>query len=1061
MKNKFIKYISVIVIFVFCTGIAENAFASVKGFDDEHFKFYASFENEEFKAENVVAGEKKWSTVENQKQGDWFVIDMLENHEVGQIILNQDENNYPARYNVYASTKRENLTLPIISNGQGSAGLNLTIDFPEIVKCRFLKIELAEGTEENENPWNINSVTVISSNEASRKAVSFEVSESSKEDRKTTISVLLNKIGIEMDAYDGTKASFAKVLTEFCGMGIIKDENMSFRDVKSTDKSYDYILTMSSICGITDKMFYPEKEITIQEVLRYILDVMGYKLKASVSGGYPNGYKKQAVQLGLIGSKTDCLQKADKTILENILYNALFTPILKQISYGSESTYESSEDWTCGSYWHNLKKAEGLLVSTSLSSITGDALVNENSVMIGEEVYKCNLDAEVLLGSSVTAYIIDERGEEKEIIYISENTNKNSTLTLPAVNIVDYSNYKLQYVKNYPDSNKVEKVSIDKRADMIYNFRAKVPFDESLLGLKNGYVKLIDNDNNGVYDVVSVYEYVNYVVSYKDKHSMIISDHYGKNNICLSESEKYELTDGEVSLDFNDISEGDVVSVFADSISKGRGIPEVNATDAKVFRIIVSKNVMSGEVTGFNEAKNLISIDGKEYYFDHDYKLLMKKNNAIQPKIGGRYVFRTDYEKNICDVRNATESDVSFALILGAVTNGNSLCEVVSLKLLTTDGQLRVYPVYKKVKIDGVKVSEDFSVNKLKALFWDDVTLEKIDNTTGATITYTNYQIVPQVIGYRLNDAGEISYIDTKHHNGDKENSNTSIGYIDVAKYTCNIYRGMIYPTEKNNKPNLNLSGVRPILFVGPVDVSSANINTDYAVYDGNYFEQDGKYEIEVFKKSEFNDLEIAFIHANASDAMERYKYILVEDVVNELTADGDVKKKLTGVKYGARFEAFFESDEVLINSGLTLNKGDLVVAELNPRGEIALISRLVDVKNPNLTLHKNDKYYSGERITIGQVYNSDAKNLMVSGTRRVSDPDVVNELELFMLPETAIVYDEEADEVRIAQVSDVLAYKKTNSEERTSVIYACTSWGLHQSFVIYNFKDYVPDAGI
>ena len=36
-----------------------------------------------------------------------------------------------------------------------------------------------------------------------------------------------------------------------------------------------------------------------------------------------------------------------------------------------------------------------------------------------------------------------------------------------------------------------------------------------------------------------------------------------------------------------------------------------------------------------------------------------------------------------------------------------------------------------------------------------------------------------------------------------------------------------------------------------------------------------------------------------------------------------------------------------------------------------------------------------------------------------------------------------------------------TNSEERTSVIYACTSWGLHQSFVIYNFKDYVPDAGI
>ena len=61
------------------------------------------------------------------------------------------------------------------------------------------------------------------------------------------------------------------------------------------------------------------------------------------------------------------------------------------------------------------------------------------------------------------------------------------------------------------DSNKVEKVSIDKRADMIYNFRAKVPFDESLLGLKNGYVKLTDNDRS---DAKNLSQYNNYFESH-------------------------------------------------------------------------------------------------------------------------------------------------------------------------------------------------------------------------------------------------------------------------------------------------------------------------------------------------------------------------------------------------------------------------------------------------------------------------------------------------------------------------------------------------------------------
>ena len=295
MRNKMVKYIATVVIFVFFMEFGSSALAYVKGIDDEYFKFYASYEDDEFKADNVVISDKKWSTKENQKKGDWFVIDMLEEQNVGQIILYQNENNYPAMFNVYAAQKREDLTEPLITNAQGKAGGILTVDFPTIENCRFLKIELTDGTEQNENPWDINSLAIMASNEASRKVGGYDVSKSTGDKEQQMVSEVLEKMGIDFSNYDGTKSSFAKIFTEFYGMGTLPDNSISFNDVKTTDENYNYIVTLGAACGVKDKMFYPEKEITIIEALRYILDVMGYKIKTISLGGYPNGYIRQAI----------------------------------------------------------------------------------------------------------------------------------------------------------------------------------------------------------------------------------------------------------------------------------------------------------------------------------------------------------------------------------------------------------------------------------------------------------------------------------------------------------------------------------------------------------------------------------------------------------------------------------------------------------------------------------------------------------------------------------------------------------------------------------------------
>jgi len=241
--------------------------------------------------------------------------------------------------------------------------------------------------------------------------------------------------------------------------------------------------------------------------------------------------------------------------------------------------------------------------------------------------------------------------------------------------------------------------------------------------------------------------------------------------------------------------------------------------------------------------------------------------------------------------------------------------------------------------------------------------------------------------------------------------------------------------------------------------VSNADIENDYTVENRMYFVQDGKYDMEIYKKSEYNDLELAFIQSGASSDVDSYDYILVDKVSVGLTRDGDVKTKITGIQGAGYFDSFVNNEIVLEKAGLTekgscnLKRGDLITVETNSTGEIVSINKIFGPEKRFDPLYNNGKYYNTERITYGQVYKNKEQNIMVTSTKRVAEDGAEDNLELFMLPDTAIVYDEEADEVRKATVADIRAYSKIRNEEKTSMVYICTTWGLNTSFVIYNYE--------
>ena len=1053
MKLK--RYLGIFMAAVMAIGCFPLKVSYAAEYDMKYFRFAASESTQENNPANVKTDGKSWSTSENQKAGDYFIIDMYEKQDVGKIVLTQPENQYPFKYNVYVAGKKESFGEPVIQAGEGNKTNQLFINLPEVVNGRFIKIELIEGTEEVAQPWCIEDVKIYKANDASSKVKSAKAYFKPDKDRATLERELLSNIGVDISLYDGTRASFAKILTQLCKISVSKTiDGTLYADV---DKNITYAAEAEAMYKIAenDIKFRPTDKITLDEALKWILNIMGYEDYANIYGGYPEGYRKMASGIELLEKMdikfTEPLSEEDASTL---LFNALSAQLIRTPKLGNnKEVYEVAMY-----HWHKVREVKGTLVSNGKTSRSGAPLVYKNHIMINEKVFydKENL-ADEFVGMKVTAYV-REGSDLSELIYIVPTEGKNKVLVIPGENIEGATAEYIKYRNDLDSDTKLRSESFDNNPDMIYNGRGNVVFDITKLTPQNGKVTLIDSDNSGRYDLVVVEEYINYFLGYKENISKTFSDIYGNPNIKLSEvGTEYDIFYKDKKISFEDIPDKCVISVAADKTKQENGRLIVDTQKSKLYTLYVSDTAVTGICDGTISDFDIVTIDGIEYKKSEEYSYACSKNIATELIISKNYRLYMDINNHIAAVEEISSTNEQYGLLLKTIfmeKNGEDY--EFSLRLLTETGELITYPMPEKVKIDGR--STELSINVIKGLFWDDYKREVVDEESGEVKEVITNQLIPQVVGYKLNEANYITALDTKNYNPDKEDKYTTLYHIPKERYTTNVYRGMIYPTDnKSTAPNMNTKDA--ILFTGPGDISDADIENDYNVQGYLSFEQDGKYDMEVFKKSEYNDLQIAFIQSGVSSTTDSYNYILIDNIKLGVNRNDEVKTIIKGVNGDGVFEAFVYSDTVLQKAGVfengqcTLERGDLIIAETNASGEIVSLEKLRDVDDKITTLYNNGKYYNTERITIGQVYKNNGNRIMVTSTKRVIEDGVEDGLELFMLPDNALVYDEENDEVRKATASDIRAYEKIHDDNKTSKVYICTTWGLNVSFVIYNYE--------
>ena len=106
--------------------------------------------------------------------------------------------------------------------------------------------------------------------------------------------------------------------------GDVKEISL-FWDVTSESEYYDavmYGVRIGIFEGVGRGSFKPEENVTVIQVVKTLLTLMGYKNYAEAEGGYPNGYLSLAVSMGILkGVENAVYDDASVADTARIIYN--------------------------------------------------------------------------------------------------------------------------------------------------------------------------------------------------------------------------------------------------------------------------------------------------------------------------------------------------------------------------------------------------------------------------------------------------------------------------------------------------------------------------------------------------------------------------------------------------------------------------------------------------------------------------------------------------------------------------------------------------------------------
>lgn len=454
-----------------------------------------------------------------------------------------------------------------------------------------------------------------------------------------------------------------------------------FMDVESNHPAAGYVYYgkhLGIIAGSADGIFEPTQNVTRMQIVKMAVATLGYQPMAEVEGGYPEGYLSVAAKYKLMRNMSGSYEEVTMQDMVYLLNNMLDTYPLEAV-YGTEN-YRISETNLYEQIINrrNQSRVEGIVTAVGEMVIKEAKKLRENEISIDNVVYQYEGDdASNYLGKSITAYYQED---DKSVITHVRERDKNDELIINHKDIESFKKTKLTYEKS---GGKTETIEIQTEASFIYNNRLYTPETDEVQ-MKAGEVRLIDNDNDGTYDVVFISEYESFII---DRISPVNNTIYFQKDVLYrgksgfkfdyeARNKNYFIYDTEGnSMTFDELQENSIAAIQSD-------------IEQDINIVIISKEAVQGEIREIISGEGEIRIDDTVYpLYEPNQIMLLSEFNLGQE---GRFLL--NHQGEIVGTDGQVSSESRYGYVAG-VDGGTGLLRTPRLKLISAGNAEKVIEV--------------------------------------------------------------------------------------------------------------------------------------------------------------------------------------------------------------------------------------------------------------------------------------------------------------------------------------------------------------------------------
>ncbi len=713
-----------------------------------------------------------------------------------------------------------------------------------------------------------------------------------------------------------TRGEFAVLMAKLFGAAEQQLTNSYFYDIPEehfAKNSIVYCAQMNLMQGYGDGTFRPDQPITYSESVKIMVCALGYYTLAENKGGYPVGYLEQARDLSILkGISKNLTDRILRGEIAQLAYNALNVQLLEETTFGVHIGLETQGNTILTKYM-KMDLVRGIVQSNGYTKIEFVADVGEERIIVGDKtLIKDGNYREELLGMSTEAIYTTEDDRLVSIVALEDD---NHLLTLNGGKLQSVEEGKLVYTEGEKD----RKISVNMTRKVVHNGSFKFDYELSrLLELKDGYIRLIDNDGDNVYDVIFVYEYETFIVLDQAPSSKIIRDRKHGDKILDLEQYDYVVfrdTDG-MLLDYDSIGRISILSV-------------VRSED--YVECIVSNSTSNGEIS------EIVAGEDGDYYYIGSQALHLSDSFANSSEntlsVGDYVTVYLDALGNIAYAEKSAADMYQQAVLMGLQFEGG-LEQTLRLKMFLRNDQVTVMQAAEHLYVDGIKYTTGSEAGAI----------------TDA-LTYRNAQGVAdrgvsQFVLYRTDEAGNIREIYTAANDfsGDAKFYHlipSAAQYYSTATYTFGGVANVDANTWLIKLPSGDLSD---------------KTSNDFQIFSRTDFVS-AQYQIEFYITSKNQQIaDIVCIVGTTLPPSVSYESALatIVDVVSAVDGDGDVRTKIKYYSEGSMQEGFVAES---YTGAEVPKKGEIVRFGFDRYGDINFADRYFDINSDQWifgTSHQN-----------------------------------------------------------------------------------------------------------